>query len=85
VTTFADSSALVKIYADEPGHERLRSLPTVVISQLARVEASAALWRKHRKGELTAEQAGVLVAEFGADHDGTVTALSVSLSCRCPR
>jgi hypothetical protein len=67
-----DSSALVKIYADEPGHERVRSLPTVVISQLARVEVPAALWRKHWMGELTAEQAGVLVAEFEADHDGTV-------------
>jgi predicted nucleic acid-binding protein len=67
-----DSSALVKIYADEPGHERIRSLTTVVISQLARVEVPSALWRKHRMGELTTEQAGVLVAEFEADHDGTV-------------
>jgi predicted nucleic acid-binding protein len=72
VSTFADSSALVKIYADEPGHEQIRSLSTLVISQLARVEVPAALWRKHRTGQLTTEQVGVLLAEFEADHDGTL-------------
>lgn len=46
-------------------------MPTLVISQLAQVEVPAALWRKHRIGQLTAEQVGVLLAEFAADHDGT--------------
>jgi predicted nucleic acid-binding protein len=72
VSTFADSSALVKIYADEPGHEQIRALPVLVISQLARVEVTAALWRKQRAGQLSAEQVGVLLDEFEADHDGTV-------------
>jgi predicted nucleic acid-binding protein len=71
VSTFADSSALVKLYADEPGHEQVRALPMLVISQLAQVEVPAALWRKQRAGQLTAEQVGVLLAEFEADHDGT--------------
>ncbi|GAA4665600.1 MULTISPECIES: type II toxin-antitoxin system VapC family toxin [Amycolatopsis] len=71
MTTFADSSALVKIYADEPGHEYVRSSPVLVVSQLARVEVPAALWRKQRMGELTVEETSVLIAEFEADFYGT--------------
>lgn len=68
---FADSSALVKLYADEPAADVVRSLPTLVVSQLARVEVPAALWRKHRLGELSASDTGVLVAAFEADYFGT--------------
>lgn len=67
---FADSSALVKLYADEPDTEAVRSLPLLVVSQLARVEVPAALWRKHRIGELSASDAAVLVAAFEADYFG---------------
>lgn len=73
MSTFADSSALVKIYADEPDHARVRVLTEVVISQLARVEVPAALWRKCRMGELGPEQVGVLLAEFEADYYGTAS------------
>lgn len=76
MSTFADSSALVKIYADEPDHERVRGLTEVVISQLARVEVPAALWRKCRMGELAPEQVGVLIAEFEADYYGTASSAS---------
>lgn len=69
--TFADSSALVKLYADEPGAERVRSLRDVVVSELARVEVPAALWRKHRMGSLSAGLTAVLVNEFEADYLGT--------------
>ncbi len=71
MSAFADSSALVKLYADEPGHRLVRSLPVMVVSQLARVEVPAAIWRKNRAGELTAAQAGLLVADFEADYFGT--------------
>ncbi|TNC23219.1 type II toxin-antitoxin system VapC family toxin [Amycolatopsis alkalitolerans] len=71
MSTFADSSALVKIYADEPGHEHIRELPALVISQIARVEVPAALWRKYRLGELTPKQVSLLEAEFEADFYGT--------------
>jgi predicted nucleic acid-binding protein len=71
MTAFADPSALVKLYADEPGHRLVRSFPVLVVSQLARVEVPAAIWRKHRAGQLTAAQAGVLVADFEADYFGT--------------
>ncbi|HSK55968.1 MAG TPA: type II toxin-antitoxin system VapC family toxin [Jiangellales bacterium] len=68
--SFADSSALVKLYADEPGHEVVRAHSPLVVSQLCRVEVPAALWRKQRMGEITPQQAGDLVAEFEADYFG---------------
>jgi predicted nucleic acid-binding protein len=68
---FADSSAVVKRYADEPDADAVRPLPRLVVSQLARVEVPAALWRKHRLGELSAAHTGVLVAAFEADYFGT--------------
>lgn len=71
MSVFADSSALVKLYADEPGHERIRLLDLLVVSHLARVEVLAALWRKHRIGEISTTTTQVLVAEFEADFFGT--------------
>ncbi len=41
------------------------------MSALARVEVPAALWRKRRVRELSAQQAGHLVREFEADLLGT--------------
>lgn len=70
MSVFADSSALVKLYWPEPGHEQIRALPFLVISQIARVEVPAALWRKHRMGELSALAAGVLRSAFEADYYG---------------
>jgi uncharacterized protein len=71
LTTFADSSALVKLYADEAGHEDIRGLVSVAVAQLARVEVPAALWRKQRMGELSADDARLLTADFEADYFGT--------------
>lgn len=71
MTTFADSSALVKLYADEDGHGHVRRIAPIVVSRLARVEVPAALWRKHRMGELTTDDVAVLVADFEADWFGT--------------
>jgi uncharacterized protein len=71
VTAFADSSALVKLYADEPGHERIRELSGLVVSQLARVEVPSAIWRKQRLGELYADAARLLTSAFEADWSGT--------------
>ena len=71
MTAFADSSALVKLYAQEPGTEAVEREPALVVCALARVEVPSALWRKHRIGELDAEDAAVLVAAFEADYDGT--------------
>lgn len=71
---FADSSALVKLYADERDSEEVRRLSHPVVSQLARVEVPAALWRKHRIGEIAAPDAAVLVADFEADYFGDIDA-----------
>jgi predicted nucleic acid-binding protein len=71
VSVFADASALVKLYADEAGAELVRDLEILVVAQVSRVEVPAALWRKHRSGELSADEARVLVAEFEADLFGT--------------
>lgn len=68
---FADSSAVVKLYADESDADRVRRRLSLVISQLARVEVPAALWRKNRIGELSTSDTAVLVEAFEADFYGT--------------
>ncbi len=71
MTVFADSSALVELYADEPGHELVHELPTLVVSQLARVEVPSAIWRKQGLGELHLDTARLLTSAFEADWSGT--------------
>ena len=72
MTVFADSSALVKLYADEAGAQAVRATKLFVVSAVARVEVPAAIWRKHRLGQLSAADAGVLTAAFEADwYDAT--------------
>jgi predicted nucleic acid-binding protein len=68
---FADSSALVKLYADEQDHQLVRGQDNLVVSALARVEVPAAIWRKHRMGGLGPADAAVLVAAFEADYHGS--------------
>ena len=59
----------MKRYADEDGAELVRSLESLVVSDLCRVEVPAAIWRKTRAGELDPGQAGVLVRAFEAEMD----------------
>lgn len=66
-TSFLDSSAIVKIYAKEPGSQQVRALlrsttsaaPTVtlVVCDLALAEVSSALARKEREGTISNHQA----------------------------
>lgn len=66
---FADASALVKLYVPEDGNREVRALHSpVAVSQLSRVEVPAAIWRKHRMGELAATDARTLVSAFEADY-----------------
>ena len=67
MTVFADSSALVKLYADEDGADLVRAVRLFVVAAVSRVEVPSALWRKSRTGELSAQDAGVLVSAFTAD------------------
>jgi predicted nucleic acid-binding protein len=71
VSAFADSSALVKLYIPEVGHEQVRCLSALVVSQVASVEVPAAIWRKYRMGGVTLEEVRLLVAAFEADFYGT--------------
>lgn len=70
MTSFADSSALVTLYVREAGRRSSMGSP-LAVSELARVEVPAALWRKHRGGEIDRATAQALVAEFEADYFGT--------------
>ena len=60
----------MKLYSDEPGADRVRRLSSLLVSSLARVEVPSAIWRKHRVGELSSEDAAVLVDEFEWDWFG---------------
>jgi predicted nucleic acid-binding protein len=73
VTVFADSSALVKLYADETGSEQMRALGALFAAQLARVEVVSAFWAKERAGALPPEDAQLLTSAFEADWSGTVS------------
>jgi uncharacterized protein len=70
VSAFADSSALVKLYAEEEGSELVRTEAALIVCAIARVEVPAAIWLKHRIGELDAEHAETLSAAFEADYHG---------------
>lgn len=61
----------MKLYADEDGYQQVRGMASIAIAQLARVEVPAALWRKQRMGELSANDARLLTADFEADYYGT--------------
>ena len=68
MTTFADSSVIVKLSVPEAGHEQVRQLGhTLVISALATVEVAGAMWRKQRLGEVDPADAALLVRAFLAD------------------
>lgn len=70
MTAFLDSSALVKRYADESGSDLVQVVsPPVIASDLAAVEVPAALWRKHRVGQISAPDAQILCRRFLADID----------------
>jgi uncharacterized protein len=72
MSVFADSSALVKLYADEVDSAAVRAIHGPFrVCALARVEVPAALARKHRAGELTAADVTLLTGQFVADFHGT--------------
>lgn len=59
----------MKLYADELGHEAVRALRApLVVSALARVEVAAAIWRKHRTGELDLDDTQTLTRAFAVDY-----------------
>lgn len=66
--TYLDSSALVKLYADEHHCDAVRSLTGgLVTASITRVEVVAAFYGKVRAGEVPVSVAQVLAAVFLAD------------------
>ena len=73
MTAFLDSSALVKRYAGEPGSDLVHAVSAPLIaSDLAVVEVPAALWRKHRIGQISASDAQILCQRFLTDIDAAL-------------
>jgi predicted nucleic acid-binding protein len=71
VTVFEDASAIVTRYVAEPGRRRAAQPSVVVMSAVSQVEVASAIWRKQRIGELSPNQARVLVDAFLADLDSS--------------
>lgn len=61
----------MKLYADEEAHEAVRALDALAVGAIAQVEVPAAFWRKHRLGELSAQDARILTDAFTADLHGS--------------
>ena len=68
---YLDSSALVKLYIQEPGSSEVRALVNeariVATSRVAYVEARAGFARKLREGELLQEECSQIVEDFKED------------------
>ncbi len=64
---FADSSALVKLYAQEVDSDKVERLSTIVVSALCRVEVLSGLWRKSSAGEMDRADAELLSRVFETD------------------
>lgn len=54
----------------EPEQKQVRLLTDLTMSVIAQVEVPAALWRKHRTGELSAREARLLTAAFANEVEG---------------
>ena len=67
---YLDTSALVKLYIDEPGSERMEELASedsgnrVAICSITQVELHAAIWRRHRIRELDDEEVELAIELF---------------------
>lgn len=68
---YLDTSALVKLYAEEPGTEEVRCAVSearvVAVSEIGYVEARSALARKEREGAFSAEEHGEAVESLRRD------------------
>ena len=67
---YLDTSALVKLYINEPGTERMKELASegsdnsVAICSITQVELHAAIWRRHRIRELDDEEVELAIELF---------------------
>ena len=67
---YLDTSALVKIYINEPGTDRMKELASpnagnrLAVCSITQVEFHAAIWRRHRIRELDDEEAELAIELF---------------------
>jgi len=73
VTCFLDTSAIVKLFVPELGHELVDTVAKrpIIAADIALVELPAALHRKARMGELSPRLAQLLTRAFRASADST--------------
>ena len=68
---YPDTSALVKLYAEEPGREEVQAAVegarVIAVSEIGYVEARSALARKEREGALSEEQHYAAVEQLERD------------------
>ncbi len=71
---YLDTSALVKLYADEPGRQEVegsvRAARVVAVSEIGYVEARSALARKEREGTFSTEEHDTAVEQLRQDFRG---------------
>lgn len=69
---YLDTSALVKLYAEEPGREdvenTVRESRVVAVSEIGYVEARSALARKEREGSFSKDKHDETVAQLQRDY-----------------
>lgn len=69
---YLDTSALVKLYAEEPGREEVQSAVkdarVVAVSEIGYVEACSALARKEREGFFSADEHDATVEQLQRDY-----------------
>lgn len=69
---YLDTSALVKLYAEEPGREEVenavREARVVAVSEIGYVEARSALARKEREGSFSTDEHDEAVAQLQQDY-----------------
>ncbi len=69
---YLDTSALVKLYAEEPGREEvehaIQEASVVAVSEIGYVEARSALARKEREGSFSTDEHDEAVAQLQQDY-----------------
>lgn len=69
---YMDTSALVKIYLDEPGSERMNGLASpdaehrLAVCSITQVEFHSTIWRRRRAGEFDDATAEMTIERFNA-------------------
>ncbi|HVL68038.1 MAG TPA: type II toxin-antitoxin system VapC family toxin [Vicinamibacterales bacterium] len=86
MTVYAHTSALVKVFVDEPHSDEVRELITaaavVVVSDVAYPELRAALARRRREGSLTSAQFQTVKRTFEAKWRDLLTIPVTAEICR---